>query len=240
MSSKIKTWSGSAKTYLHGRLVGLCLALAISSAGPAPAAAPAKPAPTKPAAEKPAPEKAAADKAAPAKAATTPEPVLENVVSASADDLISKPQDFLGKNVKFTANFFAFTNLALDYKPAFRSSKTHLSFLVLKPNSHVPLAELKLAMMIPKEKDPESTLLATLKDGDQLEMVGKVFSAALDDPWVEVFKLKKLNSAPEEKKTVASGGEAGSSTKTGDNKSTEGKEEKPADPKPKSPAPATK
>jgi hypothetical protein len=248
MSSKIKISSGSAKTYGQGLIVGLCLAFTISSAGPAPAAppaaAPAKPAPTKPAADKPAAEKPAGDKAAPAKAATTPEPVLENVVSASADDLITKPQDYVGKNVKFTANFFAFSNLALDYKPAFRSSKTHLSFLVLKPNSHVPLAELKLAMMIPKEKDPESTLLATLKDGDQLEMVGKVFSAALDDPWVEVFKVKKLNSAPEEKKTVASGGEAGSQTKTSDNKSTdgkaEGKDEKPADSKPKSSTPATK
>jgi len=244
MSSKIKNSSGSTKTYLQGLIVGACVAFTISSAGPAPAAppaaAPAKPAPAKPASDKPASEKPAAEKSAAGKTATTPEPVLENVVSVNADDLISKPQDFLGKNVKFTANFFAFTNLALDYKPAFRSSKTHLSFLVLKPSSHVPLAELKLAMMIPKEKDPESTLLATLKDGDQLEMVGKVFSAALDDPWVEIFKVKKLNSAPEEKKTVATGGEAGSSTKTSDNKSTEGKDEKPTDSKPKSSTPATK
>ena len=130
------------------------------------------------------------DKKTETKAETKPEPVLENVVGVSPDDLVSKPQEFLGKNVKFNANFFAWSNLALDYKPAFRSSKTHVSFLILKPNSHIPLSELKLAMMIPKEKDPEATVFATLKDGDQVELTGKVFSAALDDPWVEIFKLK--------------------------------------------------
>jgi hypothetical protein len=133
-------------------------------------------------------------------AAKTPEPDLTNVVSVNADDLVNKPQEYLGKNVKFTANFFAFTNLALDYKPAFRSSKTHLSLLVLRPGSHVPLSELKLAMMMPKEKDPETDLLAKLKDGDQVEIVGKEFSAALDDPWVEIFKLKRIGAAKEEAK----------------------------------------
>jgi len=169
------------------------VALATFMAQPAALSAPA-PAAKPPATAKP------ADKAPPK---PTPEPVLENVVSVNAEDLVGKPQDFLGKNVKFNANFFAFSSLALDYKPAYRSSKTHLSFLVLKPNTHIPLSELKLAMMIPKEKDPESNLLATLKDGDQLELVGKVFSAALDDPWIEVFKLKKLNSASDDKKAAA-------------------------------------
>lgn len=160
----------------------------------APATTKPKAAPAKPAGDKP-----AADKAGDKPAAKTPEPVLENVMSTNAEDLVSKPQDWLGKNVKFNANFFAFSSLALDYKPAFKSSKTHLSFLILKPNSHIPLSELKLAMMIPKEKDPENTLLATLKDGDQLEITGKVFSAALDDPWVEVFKVKKVGASAEDK-----------------------------------------
>ncbi len=262
MSNKIKFSPRVSLTFMPVLIAGLSLVIMASCVVPAssapPASAPAKPAPTKPISDKPATDKPStdkpgadkpgtdkpaadkpADKGAPAKAAT-PEPVLENVVTASSDDLISKPQEFLGKNVKFTANFFAFSNLALDYKPAFRSSKTHLSFLVLKSNSHIPLSELKLAMMIPKEKDPESTLLATLKDGDQLEMVGKVFSAALDEPWVEVFKVKKLNASPEEKKASATGGDAGSSAKTGDNKPAEGKDEKPADSKPKVTPPATK
>lgn len=143
-----------------------------------------------------------ADKAAD-KTPPKPEVVLENVQNVSPDDLVSKPHDFVGKNVKFTANFSAFNNLALDYKPAFRSSKTHLSFLVHKPKTHLPLSELKLAMEIPKEKDPNTQLLATLKDGEPIELTGKVFAAALDDPWVEVFKIRKLNADKDDKKADA-------------------------------------
>lgn len=135
------------------------------------------------------------------KPAVNPEPVLDNLQNVTAEDLVNKPQEFLNKNVKFNANFFAFSSLALDYKPAYRSSKTHLSFLILRPSSHVPLSELKLAMMIPKDKDPENTLLATLKDGDSLEIVGKVYSTALDDPWVEVYKVKKLGGSSDKDNT---------------------------------------
>jgi len=157
------------------------------------------------------------------------EPVLDNLVSVTAEDLVSKPDDFLNKNVKFNANFFAFSSLALDYKPAYRSSKTHLSFLVLRPNSHIPLSELKLSMMIPKDKDPENTLLATLKDGDQLEIVGKVFSAALDDPWVEVYKVKKLGSPDKDKTETASAGKTDDKTA----KSDKTEKSEPTDNKPK-------
>src|SRR5579885_2436400 len=165
---------------------------------------------------------APAKKEAQDKTSATPEPVLENVVSVSPEELVNKPQEFLGKNVKFNAHFFAWSNLALDYKPAFRSSKTHLSFLVLKPGSHIPLSELKLAMAIPKEKDPETTLFASLKDGDELELVGKVFSTALDDPWVEVLKLKRLSSAAGEKKTASAGESKESQEKDEKEKKSEG------------------
>jgi lysyl-tRNA synthetase class II len=142
-------------------------------------------------------DKADKDKKAEAK---TPEPVIENVQNVTPDNLADKPHEYLNKNVKFTANFFCFASLALDYKPALRSSKNYLSFLVLRPNSHIPYSEIKLAMAIPKEKDPENQLLAQLKDGDQVEVTGKVFATALDEPWVDVLKLKKLASAPEDKK----------------------------------------
>lgn len=151
-----------------------------------------------------APEKSG-DKSVSAKESTkpAPEPVIENVVSCQPEDLVAKPHEYMGKNVKFLGNFFAFSNLGLDYKPAFRSSKTHLSFLILRSKSHVPLSELKLAMAIPKEKDPDTQLLATLKDGDSLEIIGKVFGAALDDPWVEVLRMKRLNTPADDKKADA-------------------------------------
>jgi lysyl-tRNA synthetase class II len=81
-----------------------------------------------------------------------------------------------------------------------RPSKTHLSFLILRPNSKVPFSEIKLAMPIPKEKDPKNKLLQDLKDGDTIEVAGTVFATALDEPWIDVKQLVKIASAPDPKK----------------------------------------
>lgn len=150
-------------------------------------------------------EKTTADKAKAADkpAAKTPEPVIENVQNVTPEQLVDKPHEYLNKNIKFTAAFHSFTNVGLDYKPALRPAKTNLSFFVLRQGTHVPLSELKLDMPIPKEKDPENQMLAQLKDGDTVEVTGHVFSTALDDPWVDVLRLKKIASAPEEKKVTA-------------------------------------
>lgn len=156
--------------------------------------------------------------------AKTPEPVIENVVNVAPEDLVDKPHDYLGKNVKFTAPFFAFSNLALDYKPAYRSSKTHISLLVSRTKKKLPLSELKLAMMTPKEKDPETQLLATLKEGDSVEITGKVFSTALDDPWVEILRLKKIGGSSDDKKADAS-----SKAKSNDTKSNDAKNDTKSD-----------
>lgn len=153
--------------------------------------------------------------------AKAPEKPIENVVNVNADDLVDKPHEYMGKNVKFTAPFFAFSTLALDYKPAYRSSKTHISLLVARPKKKTPLSELKLAMMTPKEKDPETQLLATLKEGDTLEIIGNVFSTALDDPWVEILKVKKIGGSTDDKKADAS-----SKAKINDTKSNDSKTDK--------------
>lgn len=193
---------------LTNRQLGITLSLTLMIAvgqiglvGAAPTKAPVK-APAKPAA-KPAAAPAKKTEAPTTAVKTEPakvEPVLENVLDVTADDLVNKPHEYLNKNVKFQGDFSSFSSLALDYKPALKPSKSFLSFLIFKKDTHVPLSELKMAMAIPKEKDPDNTLLATLKEGDQLELVGKVFSAALDDPWVEIFKVKKLNAKPDEEK----------------------------------------
>lgn len=175
------------------------------------------------------------DKATDKKEAPKPEVVIENVVPVKSDELVDKPHDYLGKNVKFNAAFFAFSNLALDYKPAFRSSKTHISFLVSKAKKQIPISELKLAMMIPKEKDPDTTLLANLKEGDSVEITGKVFSSALDDPWVEVLKIKKLGGDDKKADATAkakTGESKGSSDKINDTKPADSKSDKNNDGKP--------
>jgi len=175
----------------------------------APAKAPAKsvkekaPANSKDAKDKPADKKSddkdGKDKEK-AEAPAAPEPPLENVQSVTTQQLVDAPQAFLHKNVKFTAPFHAYSSLALDYKPALRPSKTHLSFLILRPNSKVPFSEIKLAMPIPKDKDPKNKLLQDLKDGDTIEVAGTVFATALDEPWVDVKQLVKIASAPDPKK----------------------------------------
>lgn len=135
-----------------------------------------------------------------AEAPAAPEPPLENVQSVTTQQLVDAPQTYLHKNVKFTAPFHAYSSLALDYKPAMRPSKTHLSFLILRPNSKVPFSEIKLAMPIPKDKDPKNKLLQDLKDGDTIEVAGTVFATALDEPWIDVKQLVKIASAPDPKK----------------------------------------
>jgi hypothetical protein len=130
-----------------------------------------------------------------------PEINLDNFAAVTTSELVNKPHEYVGKNIKFKAKFFAFGALALDYKPALRPAKTHLSFMVLNSsNDHVPLSELKIAMVLPKEKDPDNAMLISLKQGDEVEVYGKVFSAALDDPWVDVVKLKKLKEDKKEDK----------------------------------------
>jgi hypothetical protein len=175
--------------------VGISLILGFASG-----IAPAQSASSKtPATEKAADKTKPAEKAAP----KTPEPVIENVQNVTPEQLVDKPHEYLNKNIKFTAAFHSFTNVGLDYKPALRQAKTNLSFFVLRQGTHVPLSELKLDMPIPKEKDPENQMLAQLKDGDTVEVTGHVFSTALDDPWVDVLRLKKIASAPEEKKVAS-------------------------------------
>jgi hypothetical protein len=140
------------------------------------------------------------------KSTVTPTPaetVPETFIDVTPEELVDKPQDYLNKNVKFTGKFFAFSSLALDYKPALRSSKTYLSFLILRSQSHVPLSELKLALLIPKEKDPENALISVLKDGDTIELSGKEFSTALGEPWVDVHHIKKIGGSSDDKTAEA-------------------------------------
>ena len=127
------------------------------------------------------------------------EPVLTNVIPLTTETLVEKAKDYMGKNIKFKADFFAFSNLALNYKPAMRPQKKYISLLVYRPKSKVPFSELKLAMKIPKEKDPKNKMLTSLQDGDTVEITGNVFSTALDETWVDVLQLKKLKSAKKDK-----------------------------------------
>jgi hypothetical protein len=147
-------------------------------------------------------EKAAGEKGKGAEKAAKPVPEvpIADVQNVTTDQLTEKPHDYLNKNVRFSAIFASFSTLPLDYKPAMRPAKSHVGLLVYRPNSKIPYSEIKLAMPMPKEKEPENKVLMDLHDGDTVEITGKEFATPLDEPWLDVLRLKKTASGPESKK----------------------------------------
>lgn len=116
---------------------------------------------------------------------------LEQQMQVNPLVLVNAPEKYLNKEVKVTAVFDKFTALGLDYKPAFRSSKEHISFLIQRDNiaKHtLPMPELKL---IVKRSLAEN--LIELESGDKIEFSGKVFSNALSDAWIDVTEIKVLD-----------------------------------------------
>lgn len=107
--------------------------------------------------------------------------------------LLEKPFDYVSKKIKFRGKFSSFTTLALDYPPALRKSKDYISICIFRTDSMIPLSELKLAYPVKDAK--ENPVIRDLEEGDLLEIYGDVFSAALDEPWVDIAHIKKLESA---------------------------------------------
>lgn len=115
-------------------------------------------------------------------------------------DLVGNPHKYMDKYILLNGTFDKFTTLGLDYKPAFKDSKDYISFLIQRPDKKtkkytVPLSELKL---IVARKTAEK--YPNLETGDNLKIYGKVFSTALNDPWVEVDHItsseKDLTATP--------------------------------------------
>jgi len=122
--------------------------------------------------------------------------------AVSLGALLASPAKFIGKKLKLTGVFSAFTTLALDYPPALRDSKEYISITIFRPDTKIPLAELKMAYPVEDAKDNE--LIKDLDEGDTLEIFGEVFSAALDEPWVDIVQMKKIaDASPDKKDEVA-------------------------------------
>lgn len=103
-------------------------------------------------------------------------------------EIVARPNEYMNKNIKIVAVFNKFSTLGLDYKPAFRSSKDYISFLIKRDDvkKHtIPLSELKIFI---KRKKAEK--LIDLDSGDKIEIKGKVFSTALGDTWMDAEEVK--------------------------------------------------
>lgn len=137
----------------------------------------APPAQTKPVTETPAQDKMQ-DKAV--------QPVIRYTNTLN---VVKNPNGYLNKRIHCVARFDKFATLGLDYKPAFRSSETYISFLIFRPdtNKNIPLPEMKLFL-----KRAVAEKLIDLKEGDDVQFSGVVFSNALGDVWVDVDSLSKI------------------------------------------------
>lgn len=138
------------------------------------------------------------------KVAAAPTAVKPAAVTTYQDvlpmNVVQNPQKYLGKNIRIKAIFDKFSVVGLDYKPAFRSSEDYILFLIRKTESKghiIPLAEMKL--FITRKKAEK---FIDLESGDEIEFTGKVFSAALGDPWIDVNDLKILSSKKDNTKTT--------------------------------------
>jgi len=122
------------------------------------------------------------------------------VIEAASLQIVERPQDFLGKEVKIIGTFDKFSTLGLNYKPAFSDLKDYIAFLIKRDNvtDHtIPLSEFKILI-----KRAKAEKLIDIESGDKIEFIGKVFSTVLNDPWLEVDSIKILT--PKDKKASKS------------------------------------
>ncbi len=120
-------------------------------------------------------------------------------------DLVANPSKYMNKRIKIKAKFDKFSALGLDYPPAARDAKTYISFLIKRENVkgyNIPLSELKLIL----KRDYAEKELVNLEAGDDIEIYGSVFCAALGDPWVDVEKVTILTPKPNKEKKEQSEG----------------------------------
>ncbi|MDX1920879.1 MAG: hypothetical protein SFU25_09130 [Candidatus Caenarcaniphilales bacterium] len=127
-------------------------------------------------------------KPAPAKAETIKNEVKNCTTEVSIKELVANPEAWVNKEVCFTGTFNSFSALALDYPPALRERKNYISLTLLRPKTKIPLGELKVAMKIDEAQKHE--LLPKITEGDEVKIKGKVFSAALGEPWLDVLQIQ--------------------------------------------------
>ncbi len=107
--------------------------------------------------------------------------------------VVANPEKFLNKTVKMQATFDKFSTLGLDYSKALRKSTDYIGILIQRDDvidHNIPLSEMKLFLtktMAEKHID--------LDTGDKIELTAKVFSTALNDPWLDITDLKVISKA---------------------------------------------
>jgi len=113
--------------------------------------------------------------------------VSSKPINVSALSIVQNPHKYLNKTVKMQATFDKFSTLGLDYNKALRPSSKYIGILIQRDDvidHNIPLSEMKLFL---KKELAEKHI--DLDTGDKIELTAKVFSTALNDPWLDVENL---------------------------------------------------
>lgn len=117
----------------------------------------------------------------------------DKIINTTCLNVVASPNKYLNKTVKMQATFDKFSTLGLDYSKALRKSSDYIGILVQRDDvidHNIPLSEMKLFMK--KEMAQKHIDLDT---GDKIEIVARVFSTALNDPWLDIQKLTVIQKA---------------------------------------------
>jgi len=115
------------------------------------------------------------------------------VISATPLSVVATPNKYLNKTIKMQATFDKFSALGLDYSKAERKSGEYIGILIQRDDvldHNIPLSEMKLFM---KKEMAEKYI--ELDTGDKIEITARVFSTALNDPWLDIIKLNVIQKA---------------------------------------------
>lgn len=125
--------------------------------------------------------------------ATSVKPQAPKVINATSLNIVAAPNKYLNKTIKMQATFDKFSALGLDYSKALRKSTDYIGILIQRDDvsdHNIPLSEMKLFM----KKDMAEKFI-DLDTGDKIEITAKVFSTALNDPWLDIEKLVVIQKA---------------------------------------------
>ncbi len=135
---------------------------------------------------------------APSQAVKKPTVQTSNIINTTSLNIVNNPSKYLNKTIKMQATFDKFSTLGLDYKKALRPSDKYIGILIQRDDvmdHDIPLSEMKIFL---KKEMAEKHI--DLDCGDKIEITGKVFSTALNDPWIDVENLVVIKKIKKEEK----------------------------------------
>ena len=121
---------------------------------------------------------------------------VQKPINATSLSVVANPYKYLNKTVKMQATFDKFSTLGLDYSKALRKSSEYIGILIQRDDvsdHNIPLSEMKLFL----KKDLAEKHIE-LDTGDKIEIVAKVFSTALNDPWLDVQSISVIKKVSKE------------------------------------------